>query len=140
MRRIFVDSGAFVAIGDRNDAHHRAAIDWLRSYSGRFITSSDVLDESATRLRYDGGLASAERFRELIEAMEQRQRLEIVWTSRELHQNAWDVLARYPDVTLSFTDALSIAIAEARGCDAMFAFDRDFLAVGVPMVPQIERR
>lgn len=140
MRRVFVDTGAFVAIGDRADSYHQVAIEWLRAYPGRFVTSSDVIEESATRLRYDGGLASAQRLRELIEAMEQRQRLEIVWTSRELHQGAWGVLARYPGVKLSFTDAISISIVEARGCDAMFAFDRDFLAVGVPMVPQIEGR
>lgn len=135
MKVVFIDTGAFVALNDRKDAHHARAMKWLRAYRGRFVTSGDVLDESITRLRYDAGLEPARRLREQVAAMEQRQRLAIVWRDRDLHTAAWEVLDRFDDIALSFTDAVNISIARTRRCEAVFGFDEDFAAAGFVLVP-----
>lgn len=135
MNTVFVDTSAFVALNDSRDKHHDAAMTWLRSFKGRFVTSSDVIDETITRLRYDGGLKQAQRFRQQLEALEQRQRLSIVWRDRELHSAACEALDRFPDVALSFTDAVTVAVVVKRRCDAVFGFDQDFAAVGLVLVP-----
>lgn len=38
---VFVDTGAFYAIKDRDDAHHQEAVDFIASFTGRFITTND---------------------------------------------------------------------------------------------------
>ena len=48
MREIFVDTSAWAAIEDANDANHEAALDFKNEIAGacRLVTSSAVLDES----------------------------------------------------------------------------------------------
>lgn len=95
-----------------------------------------MIDETATRLRYDLGLEQALRFRRALLQAEQRRRLRIVWVDRRLVESAWDILERYADVPFSFTDATTIAVARSRKVKRLFAFDDEFEAAGLVVEPQ----
>ena len=99
------------------------------------FTTSYVVDETATRLRYDLGLETALRFREVLRVAEQSRRLRIVWIDRQLESLGWDILEQYADVPLSLTDAVSVAVARRRRISELFAFDDDFRAVGLAVAP-----
>lgn len=99
------------------------------------MTTSYVLDETATRLRYDIGVGDALQFRETIRSAEAKKRLKVIWIDRRLADAAWALLERYEDVPLSFTDATTIAVAHARRIREVFAFDDDFDAAGLSVGP-----
>ena len=69
---IFVDTGAWIAILNPNDQHHREAIAIyrdLQQQKTRFLTTDYVIDETATRLRYDTNHSLAVMFLEHIELL-----------------------------------------------------------------------
>ncbi len=99
------------------------------------MTTSYIVDEAATRLRYDLGLDDALRFRDTIQEAERTKRLRIVWIDRRLADAAWSLLEQYADVPLSFTDATTVAVARSRRIREIFAFDDDFEAAGLSVGP-----
>lgn len=100
------------------------------------MTTSYVVDETATRLRYDLGLQDALRFRDTIRAAETAKRLQVVWIDRRLETSAWSILERYADVPFSFTDATTVAVARSRRVRELFSFDQDFEAADLIVRPE----
>ena len=134
---VFVDSGAWIALVASWDPLHAHA---SAAYAQRFarahlITSSDVYDESVTRLRYDGGLEAARLFRRRVGEAKTSGRVEVLWVDQETHNEAWVLLEQNPSVKLSFTDATSAVIAKRRGVRTVFGFDADFRALGFEVLP-----
>jgi predicted nucleic acid-binding protein len=133
-----VDTGAWIALANRDDGlHDEAAKHYakLTADHATFITTSYVIAETATRLRYDISLELALAFRDTIRALEQKRRLHIVWVDRRLEALGWEVLARHADVELSLTDATAVAVARSRRIREVFGFDDDFRAVGLAVAP-----
>ena len=52
MKRVFVDTGAWYGLVDRNDPDHSDVVSRLSEYEGRLQTSNFVIDETLTLLRY----------------------------------------------------------------------------------------
>jgi uncharacterized protein len=134
----FVDTGAWIALLKRDDHMHRRA---RRHYErrlterARFLTSNYVIDETATRLRYDAGLEAALSFRVALDRAASGQRLRIAWVDAALEKEGWTILERYADVPLSLTDAISAAIARRAKATEIFGFDADFRALGLDVQP-----
>jgi hypothetical protein len=62
LRRVFVDSGAWLAVYDKSDQYHKSAIALWRDLSSqpiRLFTSDYVLDETYTLLKLRVGLQAA---------------------------------------------------------------------------------
>ncbi len=117
--------------------HSRAAAHYeqLRRRGVQLVTTSFVLDETGTRLRYDLGLDQALRYRDAVRRAEQRGDLRIVWIDRRLGDAGWSILEQYADVPFSFTDATTIAVARSRKMREIFSFDDDFEAAGLTVLP-----
>jgi uncharacterized protein len=132
----FVDSGAWIALNLPADALHERATRALTDLgSARLVTSSDVVDESITRCRYEGGMRSAERLRRSIRAAVEMGRIEFVWAEANIYDEAWTLLEQFADIKLSFTDATSAVIAKRAKADYIFGFDSDFRALGFQLIP-----
>lgn len=122
----------------RRDRWHGVASEQLRSFSAqgiRLLTTNYVVDETATRLRYDAGLPIALTFRQLLEDARRAGRLRVVWVDERLDAEGWALLERYPDVRLSLTDAVSAAVARTHRIKEIFSFDADFRALGFVVRP-----
>lgn len=138
MKLVYVDTGAWLALLNSREGVHSLARDAYESLADegvRMITSSDVLDETTTRLRYDVGLKAALAFRGAVDAASRQHLLRVIWVDAAVHQRAWTVLVRNPDVELSFTDATSAAVARDLGVKTVFGFDGDFRALGFELIP-----
>ena len=75
-----MDSGAWIALLARDDALHaaaRAEYDRLTAAGTGLLTTNYVIDETATRLRYDAGLPAALAFRDLMVSASRARRLRI---------------------------------------------------------------
>lgn len=138
MTAVFADTGGWIALLSRDDRRHDAARERYRELvdqGARMLTSNYVVDETATRLRYDLGLDVALRYREMNRDAESARRLRVMWVDERLEDEAWRILEQYADVALSLTDATSAAVARKHRVTEMFACDRDFEALGFVVRP-----
>jgi predicted nucleic acid-binding protein len=138
VRVVYVDTGALIALIWRRDRAHgrvRAHYERLRDSGDALLTSSLVVAETATRLRYDAGLRPALVFRELVEQAEAASALNIRRPDADLESRAWDVMERYDDRALSFTDCVGAVTARDGSAEAVFGLDADFAVLGFALEP-----
>jgi len=97
---VFVDTGAFAALADRNDRHHRDGKRLLRRLGreGRpLVTSTYVVDELLTLVAC-GGHAAAVR---IGERLMQTRWCRIVEIGDDTREAAWQLFVRYHDHVFS---------------------------------------
>jgi predicted nucleic acid-binding protein len=99
------------------------------------LTSDLVVSETATRLRFDAGLEAALAFREHLDAAVDAGRLVGRHADSELAARAWDLMGRYPDLTLSFTDCVGAVTATEGRAASVFGLDNDFRVLGFALEP-----
>jgi predicted nucleic acid-binding protein len=135
---VFVDTGAWIALGSERDRYHPAARKHLASLLDRrvpLVTSNYVVAETATRLRYGEGLQSALRFRTSLQRVAATGQLRMAWIDPRLEAEGWEILRQHSSVKLSLADATSAAVARHRRIQEIFGFDRDFEALGFTVTP-----
>jgi predicted nucleic acid-binding protein len=132
---IFIDTGAFVARHLGRDQHHAAALaGWqqLARRGWRCLTTSFVLDEAVTLLaRRAGARFAADRARAILSS----ERLTIVRPTADDELVALELLEKFEDKDLSYTDCVSFVTMRARGIRRAFTFDRHFRDAGFALWP-----
>jgi uncharacterized protein len=121
--RVLVDTGAVVALVNRADRHHAAAVDWFRAFRGELLTSEAVVTETAyvlalSPVHQQAALLWFERARAAgllrVEAVEDYAAIA-------------RILARYASLPCDYADATLIALAERTGVAVIATVDqRDF--------------
>ncbi len=86
-------------------------------------------------MRYDAGLRAALAFRSLVEDAVAGGGLNVRYTDPELDARAWEVMERYGDRSLSFTDCVGAVTARDAAAAAVFGLDRDFSIFGFALEP-----
>ena len=137
---IFVDTGGWIALLKRDDVLHQVA----RTHYGqliarreRLLTTNYVVDETATRLRYDAGLRAALAFRDALKEAIAGRQLRLAWIDARSEAEGWELLAQHDGVELSLTDATSAAVARRAKVRQVFGFDRHFRALGFDIQPSV---
>lgn len=138
MRVVYADTGAFIALIWSRDRDHQRMRDHfrnLRATGVRLVTSDPVIGETATRLRYDAGLAAAQAFREVIEEATAAGSLVIRESDGDLRRRAFEWMRRYGGLRLSYADAIGAAVASQMRVDAVLGLDHDFRVMGFSLEP-----
>lgn len=128
--RLFVDSGAWIALRSRRDQHHAEADRLFReALSGRIalITTNLVLAETHRLTLFRAGVQPAFRALERIDAS---QSVAIHFATADHHARARQWLERLAPRPITYTDAVSFAVMEANRCSHVLGFDQDFAAAG----------
>ena len=134
---ICVDTGAWIALSDRKDQHHRDAVaiyTRLKRQRERLLTTDYWVDETVTRLRYDLSHSSAVKFLDFIERAEETGVLTVVEIDRTLFQEAKRLFRQYNSAKLSFTDCTSFAVCQMYKISEAFAFDQHFTMIGMTLL------
>jgi predicted nucleic acid-binding protein len=145
VNRVFVDTGALIALLSESDRHQQRASGIyarLLDQKSSMITTNLVLVETCNwllRTRTTGHQAGM-LFREFIkddwlpvsseEAHLAAGTRLIIYSTPSIEQAAWDILAKYDTAGFSFTDCVSFAVMQALGISKAFAFDRHFDMLG----------
>lgn len=140
MKLVFVDSSAWIAVCVEVDKYHQIAKKYyseLIYQNAMFITSNYVLSETYTRIRYDVSYSKAIKTHQIISEAINKKKLNIVWIDKKIDDAAWDIFKKYSEQTLSIVDCTTIAIVKKLKIDEIFAFDDDFLKVGLNVQPKI---
>lgn len=132
--RVFCDTSFFYACLDSSDVHHRRAAELIGEAAAAgsdFLSTWDVVSETATLLRYRCSYAAACTFLD-----EVRPALRIVLYGEEARIEAMEVFRLYGrDHRLSFCDAVSFVVVTTLLDDLpCLAFDRDFRGLGLTVL------
>ena len=127
---LFVDSGAWIALRSRRDQHHADADRLFRVAVERrvpLVTTNLVLAEAHRLTLFRAGVQPALRALERIDASD---RVTIHFATSDDHSAARRWIERLAPRPVTYTDAVSFAVMEARRCRLVLGFDQDFAAAG----------
>ncbi len=130
---VFVDTSAFYALLDRDDANHAAAAErWktLLSSDTTLLSTNYVLVECAALVQSRFGTAASRAFTEDVVPL-----LGVEWIDADTHGavvGAWLAASRR---TLSLVDCASFEVMRRRGIRKAFSFDDHFRQQGFTCLP-----
>jgi predicted nucleic acid-binding protein len=133
---IFVDTGAWIAISNPRDQHYREAVtiyNRMQQQEVHFLTTDYVIDETATRLRYDTNHSLAVMFLERIELLVETDILTLMEIDKDVFGKAIALFRLYDSTRLSFTDCTSFVVCRENNIREAFAFDRHFSIMGIDL-------
>ena len=128
--RVFVDTGAWIALAITTDIYHRDARDtWdaLSRDGARLVTSVPVIVETFTYLDRKGSRDIAMRWRE---GLGEVRRLEILSCTPAELRSAWSYLEKKGFHKLGLVDATSFVLMKKHRVRLAFAFDTHFAQAG----------
>lgn len=135
MRRVFVDTSAFIACTDQADQFNDDALDLLeRLLDSRLpqVTTNYVLAEAYTRIRRKLGHQAAVKFGDGIRKLIADGELQVIYVDAAIDGAAWEIFKKYTDQDFSFVDCTSFAWLRQHPDSEVFAFNDDFLWMGFP--------
>jgi uncharacterized protein len=134
LRKVFVDTSAFVALRNRAEREHasaRAALGRLVAERAPLFTSNYVFAETYTALLVRVGTTEAIEWGRRFRAS---AAIELIRIEEPVEEAAWSILESHADKPWSYIDASSFALMESEGTAEAFAFDRHFVQRGLTLV------
>jgi predicted nucleic acid-binding protein len=131
--RIFIDTSAFFALLDRDDANHlKSKRKWgdILSYENTLVTSNYVLVECFALMQSRIGLQAVRGFQEDVLPL-----INIEWVTSEIHKSGVSALLAASRRKLSLVDCVSFEIMRTLGIKTVFAFDLHFAEQGFKSIP-----
>jgi uncharacterized protein len=132
-RRALVDTSAYFALLDADDANHAQALavrDRVIAEGWRLFTTSFILAETHALLLNRLSQTIATRF---LRTMDESPTT-LVWVTRADVARGKAIIYRYTDKDFSLTDATSFAVMERLRVPAAFTFDRHFAQYGLTVL------
>jgi len=126
--RIFIDTSAFYALLDRDDANNQKStkvwINLLRA-EHTLVTSNYILVEAFALMQNRLGLEAVRGFQEDILPL-----ITIEFVSPEMHRSGIAALLSASRRSLSLVDCVSFELMRSSGIKSVFAFDNHFKEQG----------
>jgi uncharacterized protein len=117
---IFVDSSYFVAIVDRKDRWHRAALKLSTSLSKGLLVSDLVIAEAVSVVGHRGGTRAAGNLYEFL-----MESCEVEYVDSKILGEAMNYYEQF-DAHLGLSSCTSVAIMARRGVSKIVSFDPAF--------------
>ena len=124
--RVFVDTGAFIALTDADDENHIAAKAFYKESiekGTKFITTNFVVCETMNYLRAKVSHKVSVIF---WENLKKSGSFEIVDITPLAENAAFSIFRQYADKDFSFTDCTSFSVMKSLKLRNAFAFDKHF--------------
>ena len=129
----FVDTSAFLAVLDADDAQHaRANHIWIELVGSEeaLLTTSYVLVETFALVQARLGIEAARLLQDDVVPV-----LRVTWVDESLHGAAMTALLTARRRELSLVDCVSFEAMRRLGVERAFAFDKHFRQQGFSLVP-----
>lgn len=130
---VFWDTSAFVALGNRDDDLHSAAVavnNGLARQRAHILTTDAVLVEVANSFSKVALRPLALR---IIDALHQSTKMgaaTLVHVDEELWRRGWNLFTKRPDKEWGLTDCISMVVMQERGVVRAFTSDHHFEQAG----------
>jgi predicted nucleic acid-binding protein len=136
-RDVFVDTSAFYAIRDTDDAHHASAVaafGRLRQERILLVTTDHVVSESAMLIRPRLGFDVVRLFFVSVQQSRAAGLMQLYYPVWEDLEAAITEYLSWGNPRFSFVDALSFVICRRNGIGRVLAYDDDFRVAGFELV------
>lgn len=137
--KIFIDTGAWIAIADKNDQYAKIASQFytdLILQRSHLVTSNLILVEAFNLLSRTIDSKATINFGDAIKTnvfLIIEPITPIDW------ERGWNILGKYDDKDFSFTDCTSFALMERLKIKSAFSFDVHFRQYGFHVKPDINK-
>lgn len=124
--KLFIDTGAFIALTDVSDENHSVAEAFYRDVvdkGAKFITTNFVVCETMNYLNARISHHVSAVFRE---NLKESNVVGIVNITPLIEDMAFNIFKQYKDKDFSFTDCTSFHVMKSLKLNEAFAFDRHF--------------
>jgi uncharacterized protein len=131
--RIFIDTSAFYALLDRDDAHHATAKSaWTELLKAvhTLVTSNYILVETFALLQNRLGIEAARAFHNDVLPL-----INIEFVASGTHRSGVAALLSASRRDLSLVDCVSFEVMRTSGINTVFAFDKHFKEQGFAILP-----
>lgn len=128
--RLFVDSGAWIALRSRRDQHHAEADRAFRAAVERsipLVTTNLVIAEVHRLTLFRVGVDAAMRALDRVDASPS---VTMHHAGSEDHRAARRWFEHLAPKPITYTDAVSFAVMQRTACSHVLGFDDDFVAAG----------
>jgi len=134
---LFIDTGAFVALLNPDDTLHEEAKTFYQTLPAtvRRAATQAVVGECYTLLRYRFGASAAYRWLDYLDKARSANQMHLFHTDEHDGRRAEEILRRFSDQKLSYTNALTLSAAERHKARAIFGFDHHLALTGLPLLP-----
>ena len=119
-RRVVFDSGPLVALFDRDDAFHQQAVKFIRRFKNEPVSNLAVVTEVMYLL--DFSIQAQVNFLHWI----REGAVTLLQPEGEELGRVIDLMEKYADLPMDFTDATLVALAERLGIREIATVDRHF--------------
>ena len=134
MKRLFVDTGAWYALVDKNDPDHKSAEHFMTNNKIPLLTTNFIFDETITLIISRMGWSVA---RDFGQKLKHSKFASIVCVGDEDEDRAWEIFLKYKDKDFSYTDCTSFAVMERLKIDTAFSFDSHFQTMKFQVMPPL---
>ena len=132
--KVFIDTGAFIALFVSSEQYHQKVSKKYKDYRkqrAQLFTSYYILDELFTRLIYDFGKSVTQKAMELLNKSIEKEELVVLDIDELIFKKAQEVLIKFSDHKISFTDATTYVLYKDFSLDEIFTLVGDFKRVRV---------
>lgn len=119
-RHVVVDTGPLVALFDGDDRHHRRARRFLQENRDELLSNIAVVTEAMYLLAFD--LGAQKDFLRWVAA----GAVTLVEPERTDFDRVTQLMEKYADLPMDFTDGLLVAMCERLGIQHVATVDKDF--------------
>ena len=131
---VFLDSGILIAFLDRRDQWHTQAVALFGTGRSPWRTSYLVIAETYTWFLHRQGEESARGFRRMIDDL---GKLEVFEVTAHIHRVTVAMLDRLRGAKLSYVDASSLALMEAKRIRVAWSTDHHLGLTGAEILPRV---
>lgn len=120
MSLVIADTGPLVALLDRDEQHHDWAVATFDGFRAPLLTCEAVVAETLYLLN------TVPRCQHALLEMGAKKVLQISYSIAEEWRSIANLLARYADIPMDFSDACLVRMTELREDAIVWTLDRDF--------------
>jgi len=135
MKRIFFDTWGWVAIAHKEDAHHKDAFSFYRTFllnKGIPVTTDYVLAETITLLRARTDPNGTNAFVDTVLSAVKKGRISLEKIDEKRWEKSWELSKKYNDKpSISFVDFTSFVVMKDTGVSEVLTADSHFEEVGL---------
>lgn len=137
-RKVFVDTSFWIAYSLKGEPEHERIIKLFSKIIRDGVTvctSSDVIDETVTRLATATNSYITNTFIGFIEESIDTRRIIELWVDEHVQTEAFRLVEKFVEHRLSMTDATSVALMKRLNIQSILTLDSDFVKIGISVLP-----
>lgn len=132
--KIFIDTGAFIAYFVKQEAFHDDVVKKYKFYiqaKAKLLTSNYILDELLTWFSNKQTKYLTEKLTIYLQRIIENGELKVIFIDNVMHKKAQDILLKFFEHKISFTDATTYVLYKDFALDEVFTLDGDFKKIRV---------